>query len=227
MARQLTFDLPVRTAHGRDDFFVSSANAAAVARLDDLASWPNGRLILVGEEGAGKSHLAHVWAAEQDACRLDLQSLATTDVPGIDRPVLVDDLGDGSGLTPAVQEALFHLCNHTSLSRLPLLLVARRPPARFALSLPDLQSRLVASDIVRIEQPDDALLSAVLVKLFADRQLTIAPDLVPWLITQTERSFAAILRFVAALDAAALTEKRNINRQLARRVLDNMADGTR
>jgi hypothetical protein len=63
MAEQLVFDLPVRPAMGRDDFFVTGSNAAALAQVDGWRDWPFGKLVLVGPEGAGKTHLAHVWAA--------------------------------------------------------------------------------------------------------------------------------------------------------------------
>lgn len=220
MAEQLTFQLPVRTALGRGDFFVSGANALAVQRLDDTATWTNGKLALIGPEGAGKTHLAHVWANAQKA-----EITGTTALPGLDIPGRTTALAievPGTALSPTEEEALFHLHNHMASQKLPLLLIARTPPARWPLTLPDLKSRMTATDVVQIDAPDEALLSAVLVKLFTDRQLQIDPNLIAYLVTHSERSFAAITRLVAALDAAALAQKRPITRQLARRVLDNL-----
>lgn len=217
MAEQLTFDLPARESRARGDFFVSEANRLAVARLDATEGWPNGKLVLVGPEGAGKSHLAEVWAEAEGATRLHPADLATLDVPAIAGPVVLDPIEE---LTAAEEEPLFHLHNHLAAARHPFLLVARTPPSSWPLALPDLKSRMAAADVVRIEPPDDALLAAVLVKLFADRQLAIAPEVIGWLAARIERSFAEAARVVAALDAAALAEGRAVTRPLARRVLD-------
>ena len=223
MAEQLTFQLPVRTALGRTDFFVSQANALAVQRLDDTGAWTKGKLALIGPEGAGKTHLAHVWTKANGGLPVtNIGTLPACDIPAIDGPVAIEIQDHLLPATPKEEEALFHFHNHMAAQNLPLLLIARQPPARWPIALPDLKSRMSATDIVRIDAPDEALLSAVLVKLFTDRQLQIDPNLIPYLVTHSERSFAAITRLVAALDAAALAEKRAITRPLARRVLDNL-----
>ena len=123
-------------------------------------------------------------------------------------------------MTSAEEEALFHLHNHLAAQGLPLLLIARQPPALWPLALPDLKSRMEATDTVRIDEPDDALLTALIVKLFADRQIEVPPSLLTWLVSRIDRSFAAVDAAVAALDDAALAEKRPVTRDLARRVLD-------
>ena len=84
------FDLPVRVSLARGDFFVSDANALAVARLDDISGWPLGKMILVAPEGAGKTHLAHVWAEASGALILSPESLAQIDVGDVDTAVVVD-----------------------------------------------------------------------------------------------------------------------------------------
>ena len=224
MAEQLTFNLPVLTALGREDFFVSDANALAAERLEHPETWPNGKLMLAGPTGAGKTHLALIWAATHDAEVISATSLATLDIPAQASALAIEV---PKNMDATTEEALFHLHNHMLAQRLPLLLIAREPPTRWPLKLPDLKSRMEATDVVQIAAPDDALLSAVLVKLFTDRQIQIAPNLIPWIIARTERSFAAIQATVAALDAAALAEKRAITRPFARRVLDNMTKDAR
>lgn len=220
MPEQLTLDLPVRTSRDRGDFFVSDANTLAVARLDTPEAWPNRKLALIGPEGAGKSHLATAWAEKHGAsfyARSDLPDLPVADV---DTPCAVET--DASqDWAPREEEALFHLHNHLAAHDLPLLLVSRIPPARWPLHLPDLKSRMQATDVAAISAPDDALLSAVLVKLFTDRQVQVPPSLIAWLVPRMHRSFAEAQRIVAELDETALSEGRPITQSLARRVLDN------
>lgn len=218
MPEQLTFDLPVRASRDRGDFFVSEANQLAVARLDAPDTWPNRKLILVGPEGAGKTHLAHIWAEDNGTVVTNPGALLACDIPEIDLPCAVEITDDP--MTSAEEEALFHLHNHLAAQGLPLLLIARQPPALWPLALPDLKSRMEATDTVRIDEPDDALLTALIVKLFADRQIEVPPSLLTWLVSRIDRSFAAVDAAVAALDDAALAEKRPVTRDLARRVLD-------
>ncbi len=219
MPRQLTFDLPVRPALGRGDFFVSEANALALARVDATESWPLGKLALTGPEGSGKTHLAHVWAEETGGQVIGPDALSILDIAGLATPVAVDD---ADRLPRDAETALFHLHNHLQSARLPLLVIGRTAPARWDIALPDLKSRLDATDVVRIDAPDDALLAAVLVKLFADRQLLVAPHLIDWLLPRIERSFGFAQRLVAALDREALAEGRAVTRPIAARVLTSL-----
>jgi chromosomal replication initiation ATPase DnaA len=85
--------------------------------------------------------------------------------------------------------------------------------------LRDLASRLRALPAVTLAPPDDALLRAVMVKLFADRQLAVDEGLVGYLIARIERSFAAARAVVAELDREALRQKREVNRALAAELL--------
>ena len=223
MAEQLIFPLPIRSAQGREDFFVAPANALALSTLDAVASWPNGRMILIGPAGAGKSHLATIWAQEQQAETVFAADLTDADAPRlVAQGAAVVEGADRLNGDRAREEALFHLHNLMQAERGKLLLTARTPPRDWGLRLPDLISRMEASASVRITPPDDALLAAVLVKLFADHQLAVAPTLIDWLVTRMDRSLSTARRLVIALDARALAEKRAITRPLAAQVLDSL-----
>lgn len=216
MTRQLAFDLPGREAMTRADFFVTPANATALRAVEAWQDWPGRKLMLVGPEGAGKSHLARIWATGADAVVLDAAALAGAELPGLQgRAVVVED---ADRITVAAEAALFHLHNLATASG-ALLLTARTPPRDWGLSLPDLISRMQATPIAQLEAPDDALLSAVLVKLFADRQVVVAPNLIPYLVSRMPRSIGAARALVAALDTRALSLGRPITRMLAGEVL--------
>jgi chromosomal replication initiation ATPase DnaA len=213
MPRQLTFDLGSRTARGRGDFFVSDANAHAVAMIDATETWPGGKLLLLGPRGAGKTHLAHVWA---DA--LGARFIGPGENPAdLSEPAVIED----ADRWPQDQEAtLFHLLNLATQKSLPVLLTARTPPGDWDVKLADLQSRLSALTPARIESPDDTLLMAVITKLFSDRQIMPPPSLIHWVLPRIERSFLAAERLVDRLDAAALSEGRAPTRSLARKLLE-------
>lgn len=219
MIRQLAFDLPPQEAWRREDFFISPANALALAAVEGWRDWPLGKLLLVGPEGSGKTHLAHLFQEAAEGRILPAGALAEADLPALAATgaVAVEDAGTIAG-NAAAEEALFHLHNLLG-PRGRLLMTASAPVRDWGLRLPDLRSRIEAAGLARLDAPDDALLSAVLVKLFADRQVTVAPALIPWLVGRMERSLASARRLVAALDALALAEGKPINRALAGKVL--------
>lgn len=217
MIRQLAFALPNSEALTREDFFVAPSNALALQTVERWQSWPARKLLLIGPEGAGKTHLAHVWAALSGAAILAGPDLGQTDLAGFaGRPVVVDD---ADRIGPA-ETPLFHLHN-LATSGAALLLTARTPPRDWGLILPDLVSRMQATQIAQLEAPDDALLSAVLVKLFADRQVTVPSNLIPYLVSRMPRSIGAARALVADLDDRALAAGRPITRALAGEVLDS------
>lgn len=227
--RQLPLDLPNRTAYDRADFFVSPANAQAFTQVNDPAVWPGGKLVLVGPPGSGKTHLAKVWAignVSEPPQRVAAHQLTGDDLckkPEVfpetgPLSVMIDDAHVVAGNVRG-EEALFHLHNMVIASGGALLLTAPKPPSRWGVVLPDLVSRLQACAVATLNTPDDALLSAVLIKLFADRQVIVPPNLIPYLVSRIERSLAAAERIVTMLDRAAMSQARPITRALAAELL--------
>jgi chromosomal replication initiation ATPase DnaA len=215
VTRQLAFDLPNAEALTRADFFVSPTNALALQTVEAWQHWPGRKLVLIGPEGAGKSHLARIWAADAGAVVLRAEDLGSVDLaPLAGARVVVEDAERISG----AEAALFHLHNLVAADG-ALLLTATSPPRDWGLQLPDLISRLQAAALARLDAPDDALLSAVLIKLFADRQVAVSANLIPYLVSRMPRSIGAARGLVAALDAHALALGRPVTRALAAEVL--------
>ena len=215
---QMAFDLGAPVWLRREDFFPSASNARALQAVEAWGGWPGGKLVLVGPGGSGKTHLAHVWAMAASAVVVAGVDLAGVDVPSLGPRVVVEDAQRVAGDMRA-EAALFHLHN-LILPEGRLLVTAAAPPRDWGLTLPDLVSRLQAAGLARLEAADDALLSAVLVKLFADRQITVLPNLIAYLVPRIERSLAAAGGVVAELDAAALAQGRAVTRALAVEMLD-------
>ncbi|MCR8827142.1 P-loop NTPase family protein [Pseudosulfitobacter koreensis] len=219
MPEQLSLDLPTRTALGRDDFMVSPGNAVAVSLIESWAQWPDGKLVLTGPPGAGKTHLTHVWAGLTEARIVAAGDLVGADIPELaGGAIAVEDVPQIAGDTEAMT-ALFHLHNLALANRQPLLMTGRGAPTHWGLALPDLQSRVGGTQAAMLEPPDDALLTAVLAKLFADRQLKPRVDVIPYLTLHMERSFEAARRMVAALDAESLRTQKPVTRVMAAKVL--------
>lgn len=215
--RQLVLDLPQRSALGLEDFFVSQSNRAAVDLVDGWPDWPHWAAIIVGPSGSGKTHLATVWQKNAQAACVAASTLdeAAVALIAARRALLVEDLDRGI----ADDRILFHLLNLAREHKLTILMTSRMPPGEMTIALPDLRSRLRALPLVEIAAPDEALIKAVLVKLFADRQLQVEPHVVNFIALRTERSMAAVNDIVDRLDRAALSMQRRVSRALAGEVL--------
>jgi chromosomal replication initiation ATPase DnaA len=215
--RQLALALDHAESFARDDFLSGHSNAQALALVDSWPSWPSPAVILAGPEGSGKSHLAAIWAQVAGARRVAARSLELASVPAalVTGAVVVEDIA-ASGFD---ERALFHLLNLAREQDAFVLLTARTAPAAWTLAVRDLGSRLKAIPVVALEPPDDTMLRAVLVKLFADRQLAVDEGLITYVATRIERSFAAARAVVARLDEEAMRLKRPLTRALAAEVL--------
>jgi chromosomal replication initiation ATPase DnaA len=215
--RQLAFALPHAESFAREDFLTGASNAQALAMIERWPDWADRVLALIGPEGAGKSHLAAIWAEKSGARRVSARALGETDLlAALATGALV--LEDASAQLD--QRALFHLLNLVREEDAFLLMSAQSAPASWSIALADLASRLRAVPSVTLSAPDDALLRALLIKLFADRQLAVDENLVGYLTTRIERSFAAARAVVEALDREALRLKRPVTRALAAEILN-------
>jgi chromosomal replication initiation ATPase DnaA len=215
--RQLAFALPHAESLSRDDFLEGPANAAALALVDAWPDWPNRIMLLVGPEGCGKSHLAAIWAEQAGARSSAARALTASAVPGAlaTGSLVIEDLDP----LRYDERALFHLINLAREDQACVLMTARAPPSAAEIELRDLRSRLRAIPTVTLTPPDDHLFRALIVKLCADRQISIDESLVNYLATRIERSYAAARRAIDLLDAEGLRLGRPVTRALAAELL--------
>jgi chromosomal replication initiation ATPase DnaA len=211
--RQLALALKHSESFAREDFLSGTSNEAALALIERWPDWPDRVLALIGPEGSGKSHLAAIWAAEAGARMLASRALATANLPAaLATGALVVE--DASEVTSDPRQ-LLHLLNLAREDKAYVLMTARAAPASWRVAIPDLASRLRALPAITIAPPDDALMRALLIKLFADRQLAVDDSLVGYLVSRIERSFAGVRAAVEQLDREALRQQRPVTRSLA------------
>lgn len=211
--RQLAFVLPHEESRSRDNFLEGPANAAALALIDAWPDWPGRAVMLVGPEGSGKSHLAAIWSESAGARSTTAHALTPANVPAAlaTGALVVEDLRSGD----FDERALFHLLNLAREDAAFVLITARLPAPALQVELRDLDSRLRALPVVSLLPPDDQLLRALIVKLSADRQLSVDEAVVGYVASRIERSYAAARQAIDLLDREALRLGRPITRALA------------
>ena len=215
--RQLTLPFTHRPALGREDFLAASHSAEAVAWIDRWPDWPTNVVVLYGPPGCGKTHLAHVFAAKSGASILSGKAGLVLDPPALlaDTHALVIDNAD-AGLDMV---SFFHLFNLARENGCTLLLTAALPPSGWGIDLPDLRSRLNTAPTAKIDEPDDAVMAAVLIKLFSDRQIKVGADVLQYILSHMERSFEAARSLVERADILSLSERRPVTVPFVRRLL--------
>jgi chromosomal replication initiation ATPase DnaA len=209
---QLVLPFETRPALGRDDLIVTDANREAVAFADRYPDWPQPSAALHGPAGAGKSHLAAVWAARSGAAVLPISALTPA---ALDAHALAIEDVDAAPPDAARDALLVALTERGK----PLLLTGREAPQHWQASLPDLVSRYRAMLAFPLWAPDDAMLAALARKLFADRQLAVPDAVVARMLSALERSPGAVKEFVRRADERALAQKKPVSLSLIRDLL--------
>lgn len=225
-AVQIPLDLGSRPAMGREDFLIGPCNEAAVSWIDRWPEWPAPVLILSGPPASGKTHLAAVWRERAKAGIIRPEMLLSRSADKLAQTfdnLVFDGLDLWLGDT-AAETTLFHLYNIFKEEGRSFLVTMRMSPAQSDFAIKDLASRFRAAPAVSIQAPDDDLLSAVLIKLFHDRQLKVGEELIRYMLPRMERSFAGARDLVVRADNTALSQKRNISIPLIRDVLAEMQD---
>lgn len=220
---QLVLDLPHRAALNAEDFLVSSCNKAAVDLIDIWPNWPHHCVLISGPAGCGKTHLVNVWRMRSNAELLDASTLDAASLRQLSPETKGVVLEDIDKIRP-YENAFFHLINLAKEQSFHILTTAQSMPGEWDITLPDLRSRLRSLATVSIGTPDEALLKTMLVKLFADRQIDVAPQVIDYVSLRMNRSMEWVCNFVEQADKAALAAGRKVSRKIASDVIEQLQD---
>ncbi|WMT90366.1 hypothetical protein [Pelagibacterium sp. H642] len=213
---QLVLELGHVEAQSEDDFMVCEGNELAFEHVMAFPDWPAPLTLLVGPPKSGKSHLARIWVARAQALVAEPEGVEALAATGGRQPVLIED-ADRAGYD---EVGLFHLLNQSMRDDRPLLLTAQTPVAEWPYRTNDVKSRARLAAHFSLTAPDDILLSQMFVKLFADRQLSVDPKVISYLVGRMERSSEEVVALVELLDRLSLSRGRAITRTIAAEALN-------
>lgn len=228
--QQLPLELPHRPCLGKEDFLIAKCNEEAVRLIDSWPEWSFFAGCIYGSDGCGKTHLANVFSNKVSmltnypykipcikARNLKLETVH--ELFSQNSCLIVEELNENIN-----EEAMFHLYNLYRNEGGNILFTSHLAPARIPFKLKDLQSRLNIIPSIEIRDPDDELLSSLLVKLFMDRQIMVTPEIINYIINNMQRSFAYTRKIIAEIDTISLAKKRAISISIVKEALANLED---
>ncbi len=192
----LPFDWPADAE--KSDFLITGCNREAAEHLEHWGRWPVRATVLVGPRKSGRSLLGRIFAANTGGSVIDDAEIQS-------------------------EAAIFHAWNEAQNGGMPLLILTQRAPTEWPVRLPDLKSRLGATPLVAIYDPDILLCEQLIMHLLGRRGIAVPPDVARFIAARMERTYIEIQRVVDALDQAALSSKRAITKPFAKAKLSALA----
>lgn len=205
---QTSFKFEHKETYLREDFFVSSSNRAAFEAVCGH-EWDFFCMIVIGEDGRGKTHLSKIWAdsaEDGDVAEIELTEDFAEIV--INHRNFVLRLNEK--LSPQEEQNLFHLYNMVR-ERMGKLLITSTLEIDELTTLPDLRSRLKIAHKVHIETPDDELVKLMIMKQFSNHQMKVSSDVVEYMLKRVERNGKAIKHLVEVIEANSKGKNINLN----------------
>ncbi|OPZ78696.1 MAG: DnaA regulatory inactivator Hda [Alphaproteobacteria bacterium ADurb.Bin438] len=192
---QLLLPLSYRKAYNRENFFVSQSNEIAVNMVDNYPNWNTPALIIIGPKECGKTHLCHVLKERDKNIKI---------FENIDENIN--------------EEILFHQLNRLNEK---VLITTKISPVNLKIKSPDLKSRLNAQNTVTIENPDDNLINAIIIKQFIDRGILPKPHVIKYIAKHSERSFNFLSKLIGEISDKSVQLKRKITISFVKEILTN------
>ena len=218
---QLTIEMPKRTALNREDFLVNVRNKVAVDFIDNFYKKSIKLGILIGPKGSGKTHLVNVLCKSLEGVNwsfLSSENKNIYDIFNTNDVIIIENINNFH--SKQKEEFLFHSINLSKELNKALLLTSSLQVSKLNFKMSDLVSRLEAMNTASIEEPDDTLMEALIIKLFNDRQISVKPKTVNFLMQRIERPYLGVSEIIELIDKVSLSQKKSISIKLIKGLID-------
>ena len=215
--KQLYFDIDDAPSFVEDNFIISSSNQNATDYVYKWPNWASNCVVLFGESGVGKSHLANIWHNKAQALKVSLENIDFKDVQKR-KNILIDDFE----LYSNKYNDLFHIINLINEINGYLLMTSKVNPASLSTGMKDLDSRLRNATPIKIDRPDDFLLEAIIIKLFSDKRILIDDRVIKYILKRSNRSASELIKLVNIINNKSMEQKRAITVPLVRDVFSDV-----
>ena len=213
---QLLLELDYKTNFNEHDFYLSKSNADAFNFINRWPDWEKKILNISGEKFSGKSHLANIFKLKSKAFLVKGNNIDSSIFKSLKlyESIIIDDFEECKE-----EEILYSIFNLIDQDSKYLLINSLKPINKIKFKLPDLESRSKNCLYAEIENPDDELLFAIILKNFSDRQIKIEKKIINFVISRIDRSYRKIDEFIYKVDELSLKKKKPINLKTIKEIL--------
>ena len=213
---QLLLELDYKTNFNEHDFYLSKSNSNAFNFINRWPDWEKKILNISGEKFSGKSHLANIFKLKSKAFLIKGNKIDNSIFKSLKlyESIIIDDFEECNE-----EEILYSIFNLIDQDSKYLLINSLKPINKIKYKLPDLASRSKNCLYAEIENPDDELLFAIILKNFSDRQIKIEKKIINFIISRVDRSYRKIDEFIYKIDELSLKKKKPINLKTIKEIL--------
>ena len=213
---QKLLDFGISESFDENDYYVSKSNYFAKNILETWPQWEKKIVNLTGEKYSGKTHLSTIFKIKTNALYLFSKNIDNSTLKKIklSNSIIIEDLDDTFD-----EKLLYSIFNLVEQDNKYLLISSNKPVDTLSFSLPDLVSRLKNCIIANIEQPDDDLIYAIILKSFSDRQIKLDNKIVDYIIKRIARSYSKMHEFIYKLDELSLKKRKSINFKIIKEIV--------
>ena len=213
---QLLLELDYKSNFNEHDFYLSKSNSNAFNLINKWPSWEKKILNISGEKFSGKTHLANIFKLKSKAFLINGDSINNSifKILKLHECIIIDDFEKCKK-----EQILYSIFNLIDQDNKYLLINSIKPINKMVFNLPDLASRSKNCLYAEIENPDDELLFAIILKNFSDRQIKIEKKIINFIISRIDRSYRKIDEFIYKIDELSLKKKKPINLKTIKEIL--------
>ena len=199
-----------------DDFFLSKSNKHVFDFLDKWPKWEKNFINITGERFSGKTHLINIFLKKNKGIKIDARHLKNTHL----REIKIYENIIIENLTSNIDEKLLYsFLNSIDQDNKYIIVTSSVPIVYLNFKLKDLKSRTKNFILLNLEQPDDELIFAIMIKNLSDRQITLDKKLIQYIIKRIERSYSKIYDFIYKVDQLSLKKKKSIDLKIIKEAL--------
>ena len=214
---QLLLDFDYDQNFKDDDFYVGQSNFFAYELINRWPKWEKNFLNISGEKYSGKSHLINIFLKKFNGIKINPNLLTDDNLKDV-KPhnnVILENLN-----LEVNEKLIYSLFNIVDQDNKYLIITSTKPIAEMNFKLEDLRSRTKNCLLAKIENPDDELMFALILKNLSDRQITLDKKLIDFIIKRVERSYGKIFEFIYKIDKISLKKKKSIDFKIINEALE-------
>ena len=214
---QLLLDFDYEQNFKDDDFYVGESNFYPFELINKWPKWEKKFLNINGERSSGKTHLTNIFLKKFDGIKIESNSLNDENLREIKpyQNVVLEDLN-----LDINEQLIYTLFNIIDQDNKFLIITSSEPITEINFKLTDLKSRTKNCLLAKIENPDDELMFALILKNLSDRQITLDKKLIDFIIKRIDRSYGKIFEFIYKIDKISLKKKKSIDFKIINEALE-------